>query len=161
MGFKKTSVDDVARDLRISKKTIYRLFSTKEKIFYEIMGRIARQIASGMMKDLEAFPDATSKVEGLVSIIFQRTRQWMGDNDAFEFRFKYEISEHAFQEAFAGVFRRLIDEGVAAGEFAPQQSSLTVEFIQGIVAQGMKVVHAASEEVVEPQVVSSILKLLK
>jgi AcrR family transcriptional regulator len=71
LGFKKTSVDDVARDLRVSKKTVYRLFSTKEKVFYEIVSRVARQIAVGMWQDLAGLPSAAVKIEGLVTIIFR------------------------------------------------------------------------------------------
>jgi AcrR family transcriptional regulator len=161
LGFKKTSVDDVARDLRVSKKTVYRLFSTKEKVFYEIVSRVARQIAVGMRQDLAGLPNAAAKIEGLVTIIFRQTRQWLGQNDAFEFRFKYEIAELAFREAFSGVFRGLIDEGVAAGEFAAGQPGLTLDFIQGIVARGMQIVHDSPEVAVEPQIVASVIKLLR
>ncbi|MGD9101586.1 MAG: TetR/AcrR family transcriptional regulator, partial [Anaerolineae bacterium] len=47
-GYKKTSVGDIARELKISKKTIYQHFSTKEEIFYYVVSRIARQYRDRM-----------------------------------------------------------------------------------------------------------------
>ena len=51
-GYKKTSVDDIARELKISKKTIYQHFNTKEEIFYYIVSRVARQYMNRMATDL-------------------------------------------------------------------------------------------------------------
>ena len=62
-GLKKTSVDEVAKELHISKKTIYQNFSTKEEVFYYVVSRVARQYRVSMEKDIEAYSSYQKKLE--------------------------------------------------------------------------------------------------
>ena len=160
-GFKKTSVDDVARELKISKKTIYQHFSSKEEIFYYIVSRIARQYRNRMEKELEVYPTYQGKIEQLVRMIFAESRQWLKGNDAFEFKYKYEIAELAFQDTYTELIAELVQGGTETDEFSTSSVSLTVRFIRGIISQSMELLQTNLELQVEDEAIRAIFKLLQ
>jgi AcrR family transcriptional regulator len=114
-GFKKTSVDDISNELHISKKTIYQYFSTKEEIFYYVVNQIARQYLKRMENDLAQSLTYREKLTQLIHMIFSEAKNWLKDNDAFEFRYKYEIAELAFKDAYSELMKQLLERGVEAG----------------------------------------------
>ena len=68
-GYKKTTVDEISHDARVSKKTIYEHFKNKEDIFVSIFIRetlIARTVA---LKAAESTDDPLEKIKkiGLAS----------------------------------------------------------------------------------------------
>jgi len=79
-GYKKTSVDDIAKELKISKKTIYQHFSTKEEIFYYIVSKVAQQYMNRMAADLKELPSAKAQLDQLVRMIFTESRKWLKEN---------------------------------------------------------------------------------
>lgn len=159
-GFKKTSVDAIAHELKISKKTIYQHFNTKEEIFYYLVSRVARQYSKRMAADIESLPTCQEKLARLVRLIFAETRQWVKTNDVFEFRYKYEIATLAFQDAYNELIGQLIRVGIEAGEFQPVTVDVTVRFINGIFAESMRLLHADKERPVEEEVIQAMEKLL-
>ncbi|MBN1302974.1 MAG: TetR/AcrR family transcriptional regulator [Anaerolineales bacterium] len=160
-GYKKTSVDEISSELKISKKTIYQHFNTKEEIFYYIVNRIAHQYLRGMERDLETFPTFTEKLARLIRLIFKEATKWLKSNDAFEFRYKYEIGELAFKDAYTGLINSLVQQGIKTGEFSSSSSELTVRLIQGMISEAMQVVSSNPDLEVENQLIESILKVLK
>jgi AcrR family transcriptional regulator len=160
-GFKKTSVDDVARELKISKKTIYQHFSSKEEIFYYIVSRIARQYRRKMERELEAYPTYRERIEQLVQMVFTESRKWLKENDAFEFKYKYEIATLAFQDTYAELIAELVQGGMEAGEFSVSQVSLTGRFIHGIISESMDLLQSDLELNVEDETLHAIFKLLQ
>ena len=160
-GFKKTSVDDISDELHISKKTIYQYFSTKEEIFYYVVSQIARQYLKGMETDLKQFPTWREKFAQLIHMIFNEARKWLKENDAFEFRYKYEIAELAFKDAYSELMKQLLQQGIEAGEFASAPVDLTVRMIQGMISESMRLVSANPDLAVEEHLSGAILKLLQ
>lgn len=160
-GFKKTSVDDVAKDLKISKKTIYEHFDTKEEIFYYVVFRAATSIRRGMESDLTQYATNREKLEALVRMIFAQTRRWLKEgNDAFEFKYKYRIAELAFKDAYAELVTQLVEDGQKAGEFGSTSKDMMLHFIQGIMKESMDMVTADPDLAVEDEVIAAIFKLL-
>ena len=160
-GFKKTSVGDVAKELGISKKTVYQFFSTKEKIFYFIVSKAARSYRNKMEKDINQLPTSTDKIDTLIRMIFAETRKWLKTNDAFEFKYKYDIAKLAFQEAFNELLEKLVQQGVASGEFSVGNVQLTIRFFNGIISESMALVTANPDLPVEDDVIGSMMKLLR
>lgn len=161
-GFNKTSVDDVAKELKISKKTIYKHFSSKEKIFYFIVSRIAKNYCVSMKNKLNLQSSFQIQFDTLIKQVFKTTRQWLKEgNDAFEFKYKYEIASLAFQDAYSELFKELIQKGVNAKEFNVQNIDITISFIKGIISEGMKLIHINPSLKIENDVIGSITKLLK
>lgn len=160
-GFKKTSVDDVARALQISKKTIYQHFSSKEEIFYHIVSRIARQYRAKMERKLDTYPTYREKLEHLIRMVFAESRKWLKTNDAFEFRYKREIGELAFQDTYEELIVELVQGGMEAGEFSTQRAELAGRFIRGIIAESMKLLSSSPDLAVEEDTCKAVLKLLE
>jgi AcrR family transcriptional regulator len=160
-GFKKTSVDEISNELHISKKTIYQYFSTKEEIFYYVVSQIARQYLKRMESELVRFATCREKLARLIHMIFSEARNWLKDNDAFEFRYKYEIAELAFKDAYSELMKQLLQQGIEAGEFASAPVDLTVRMMQGMISESMRLVNANPDLAVEDHLTSAILKLVQ
>ncbi|MFA5996046.1 MAG: TetR/AcrR family transcriptional regulator [Patescibacteria group bacterium] len=160
-GFKKTSVDDIAAELKMSKKTIYQYFNSKEKVYYYIVSKVAQQFCNKMAKQLSAVYTSEKKLKILIELIFKESRKWLKSNDAFEFKYKYEIAELAFQEAYSQLIKQIMEEGMNHKEFAKQPLDLTVKFIQGLIAESMKLLHANPLLKVEQPLQQAVLKLVK
>ncbi len=159
-GYKKTSVDEIAQELKISKKTIYQHFSTKEEIFYYIVSKVARRYMQRMAAELVELPTQQEKLDQLVRMIFAESRKWLKENDAFEFRYKYDVAGLAFQDAYNDLLAELIAAGVQAGEFRDGTVDLNVRFINGIISESMKILSSNPEKKVEDEVVTAIGRLL-
>lgn len=160
-GFKKTSVDDISNELHISKKTIYQCLNTKEEIFYYVVSQVARQYMKGMERDLAQFPSAQEKLAQLIRMIFSEARKWLKEHDAFEFRYKYEISELAFKDAYSELLKQLLQQGMETGEFSHAPVDLTVRLIQGMFSESMRLVTANPDLEVEEHLIKAISKLVK
>lgn len=160
-GFKKTSVDDISDELHISKKTIYQYFNTKEEIFYYVVSRVARQYLRSMEKDLAQFKSARKQLPHLIRLIFAEAKKWLKGNDAFEFKYKYEIGELAFKDAYSTLIRKILEQGMKKGEFAQAPLDLTVSLIQGMISESMRLVTANPELDVEEHLIRAILKLVQ
>jgi len=160
-GFKKTSVDEIAHEIKMSKKTIYKHFSSKEKIFYFIISKVAVKYSKDMEKKLTFFPSCTERINQLIIMIFGETRKWLKEgNDAFEFKYKYEIARLAFIDAYNELFKRILLEGVNTNEFSISNIEITLRFINGIISESMKLISSKPELEIEGDVIASIGKLI-
>ncbi|MCD4729608.1 MAG: TetR/AcrR family transcriptional regulator [Bacteroidales bacterium] len=161
-GFKKTSIDDISRDLRISKKTIYKHFNSKEQIFNFLVQKIAGQFHEMIEPKLMRVPTYEKKMEQLVFIIFQEIRNWLKESqDSFEFRFQFELTQKAFQEAYHSLVKELFIAGIENGEFSKTNIELTIKFLDSILLESMKLIHVNHDLGIEQDTARSILKLLK
>jgi AcrR family transcriptional regulator len=161
-GYKKTSVDDISQDLRISKKTIYKHFDSKEKIFDFLIQKIAQQFCKMIEPKLQNLPTYEKKMEQLVFIIFQDIRNWLKESqDSFEFRFQFELTQKAFQEAYHSLAKNLFIAGIENGEFCKTNVELTIKFLDSILLESMKLMHVNHDLGIEQDTATSIIKLLK
>jgi AcrR family transcriptional regulator len=159
-GFKKTSVDDVAKELKISKKTIYQFFTTKEEIFQYIVGRIAREYCLEIEHKLANIVSYHEKLSTLLKMIFSESRKWFINNDAFEVKHKYEIAVLAFQEAYRELIRQIIMNGNEAKEFNEVPVDITMRFINGLISESMKILYASPKINVEDDLIRAVFKLI-
>jgi AcrR family transcriptional regulator len=163
-GFQKTSVDNISNELKISKKTIYKFFDTKEKIFYYIISKVADDYCRKMEKDVQkqSFENNTEKISYLVSQIFTEANKWLKKgNDAFEFKYKFEIAEMAFKDAYNKLFEKIITDGVQSGEFKTGNVQFTMRFINGIFSEAMRLLSVNPEVEIETETNKTLIKLLQ
>lgn len=159
-GFKKTSVDDVAKELKISKKTIYQFFSTKEEIFQYVVSRIAHEYSVEIEQKLTGNISYHEKLSTLLRMIFSESRKWFINNDAFDVKHKYEIAVLAFQDAYRELIRKIINEGNEAKEFNEVPVDITMRFINGLIAESMKILYASPKINVEDDLIRAVFKLI-
>lgn len=160
-GFKKTSVNEISTELHISKKTIYQYFSTKEEIFYYVVSRVARFYLRKMKSELTQLPSSGEKLAQLIRLIFAEARPWLKENDAFEFRYKYEISELAFKDAYSELIKEILETGMEDEEFVQAPVDLTMHLVQGMVAESMRLVTANPDLHIEEHLIEAVLKLVR
>lgn len=161
-GFQKTSIDDISKDLKISKKTIYKHFRSKEQIFKYLIQKISIQFCELIEPKLATIPTYDKKMEQLVYIIFQDIRNWLKESqDSFEFRFQFELTQKAFQEAYHSIAKKLYIKGIETGEFNKTNVDLTIKFLDSMLFESIKLIHVNHDLGIEKDTASSILKLLK
>ncbi|ULK96029.1 TetR/AcrR family transcriptional regulator [Bradyrhizobium sp. I71] len=122
IGYQKTTVGDIAKELRMSPANVYRFFESKKAIHQAVarslMGEVeleARRIVAQPGPVRERFRDL------LTTIHRMNTERYVGDNKL------HEMVEIAMQEdwqvcvnhmeCIAGVVGQMIAQGVASGEF--------------------------------------------
>ena len=65
-GLKKFTIDEIARDLKISKKTIYKYFSSKDEIVEEFFKTIVKSDKENMESSLKRQNNFMSKIHCIV-----------------------------------------------------------------------------------------------
>ena len=160
-GFKKTTVDDVAAELGISKKTIYKLFDTKDDIFYFIISRKAEARRIMIEGELEVLSLAALKMETMIRINFTEFRKiHKKKSPAFDDRFQYEIASMAFREAFNRLVSDIVEEGVENKEFTVCGHEMTVKYVQALITETVRVLRDDPESTPEDVLICTIKKIL-
>lgn len=129
-GFRKTTVDEIAENAGISKRTMYEVFRSKEQILAELVLWEAinfRRFSLGQLKHLD---DAARKLRKLceLSASYFRENPFLGRvlaDDAGLFS-PFLGNELEFVEQGIGeIISRLLREGMAAGRFRPMDVAAT------------------------------------
>ncbi len=161
-GLKKTSVDEVARELRISKKTIYSHFKSKEEIYNRVISHISEKYYNTLAARMENYETFAQKITELIMIIFRDARNWFrNSNDDFDFKYKFEIAETAFREAYSKLLDTLIRWGSEAGEFEAKDPHLTSCLANGIITAGLQLLTQNTNLLIEEKIAESVIKLLR
>jgi AcrR family transcriptional regulator len=122
IGYQKTTVGDIAKELRMSPANVYRFFESKKAIHQAVarslMGEVeleAQRIVARPGPVLERFRELLTTVHRM------NTERYVGDNKL------HEMVEIAMQEDWgvcvthmecvAGMIGQMIAQGVASGEF--------------------------------------------
>jgi AcrR family transcriptional regulator len=135
-GFAKTSVGDVARELGISKMTVYQHFSSKDDILHYVIRRAAEEEADRIVREYADLPTYWGRIEKFIrEDVLQQTRDWLDENEKTEARHQFELGGRIARETYHSLMVRWVTEGAAAGEFRPiaGDPELTARFM-GVVA---------------------------
>ncbi len=153
-GFKKTSVDEVAREMRISKKTIYQNFASKEEMLQYVLQRNAQAYLheiAGQLKNDAGQSDAMERLAQLIGMIHKIADDFHQKNASFEFQFKLEIAEAAYRQAYRQVIADLVAEGVQKGRFRCNDLETATYFVNVLIAESLRyrIEHPQSQIVAE------------
>ncbi len=159
-GFKKTSVDDVAREMKISKKTIYQQFSSKEEILQYIIQLNAGIILNQMMAHLSLQTDENAKLTELIRLIHRLAREFHRSNTAFELQFRLDIAEAAYHKAYSKILNDLIKTGVENGEFYCVDVPTVIHFVVLIVSESLRLSFDRPENSPEEETIRIVQKIL-
>ncbi len=159
-GFKKTSVDEVAHDLQISKKTIYQQFSSKEEILQYIIQRNAQVFLQGMLVELPQKLDERQRLEQLIRMIHRVARDFQQQNVSQEFQFRLEIADAAYHQAYAHLLAELVSSGVQRGVFHCIDLQTTIHYVDLVVTESLRWMLQHPEKPVEEETVRAVLQIL-
>jgi len=141
-GYRRTAVEDVARELHISKKTVYEHFSSKDDLMRYALGLTAR----GQRARVESMLTATTalgRVQQVIGIALADVRAFYESRPHGEMAEPPEIQAEINQLVYAPMVSDVLVQGVEAGEFAVTDPDVTAAFV---VAMGMEAVRMIRED---------------
>ncbi len=117
-GYSKTSVDDITEHIRISKKTLYQTFDSKEKILATIFDRIktelSTQIEAVICSEL-AFTDKLKEALRVISRQFSKIPPFFYDDIQYQAPEVWKMWLDYKKDAAFRHFRVLLEEGKEKG----------------------------------------------
>ncbi|MEI2733975.1 MAG: TetR family transcriptional regulator [Rhodoblastus sp.] len=135
IGFQKTTVADIARELRMSPANVYRFFGSKAEINGAVASHILRSIIDASTTIVDGPGSASERLRSLIS-----NNQQMNAERFVGERKLHEMVEIALNEdwpivteyvqAMRMLMARIVADGVASGEFAaidPAQGAALVQ----------------------------------
>ena len=142
VGYAKATLDDVARTMRISKKTIYVHFDGKRDIYAWIVERQAAEEKRRLVAMLATLPTCRAKVEAALRILIDMGRRHVEETERDEWLAEYEVAADAFRKANGDLLRELVQAGMDAGEFAQGDAELVERMVTAMVIQYLLTVRA-------------------
>jgi AcrR family transcriptional regulator len=121
-GFRKTTVDEIAEEVGVSKRTLYELFDSKEKILAELVITEARSFRAALAARLRAVPDPSEKIRILVRL----TEEYFAENPFLRKVLSDELGMYApflkdeigiIEESMERIFQNIVIEGIESGAF--------------------------------------------
>jgi AcrR family transcriptional regulator len=129
IGFQKTSVADIAREMQMSPANVYRFFGAKSEINEAVCRRLFGEIEARVAEVAESPGPASKKLRNVIAAVKQlNTRRFVSDGklqELFETAHKenWPIVRDHFQW-MDKVFARIISRGMATGEFQTGDAEL-------------------------------------
>lgn len=117
-GIRRVSMDEIARDLRMSKKTLYQYFSGKEDLVRGVIASVQSQILPHMQQALLS-RDSVVERFGAVWKVILRFPQYVSNEMLVDLKAEYphlwEEVDQQRKKVF-GFIEGLITEGIESGE---------------------------------------------
>lgn len=135
-GFYKTSIDSIASELHVSKKTIYKNFTTKEQIVeemvYALLNDTSSKIDEIIKSDVTSLHKALKMFEVMGSVTLKLTDNWVKDIQIHMPQLWEKIDEFRTKRAYS-IFSNIIEEGKKEGNFIDKPNELIIHlFINSI-----------------------------
>jgi len=163
LGYKKTTVEGVAKNLGMSKKTIYKYFKSKEDAFKFLVDRFAQREVEELRIKISHFENQWKKLEAINSLCFSRVKQAIskGVKDEFSFFFPSKISVIAFQSAYQEMVKEILIIGINKGIFNVPDLNVYIVFIESIIANGIDQLKNNINIDIEKITYNAVVKILK
>jgi AcrR family transcriptional regulator len=157
-GFRRTAVEDVAKVLRISKKTIYEYFSSKDALVEHALELTALQQRQ-RVESLLTETTALGRVLQITRIALSDARAGFARNPGAEL-VDPELQTRVNDRVYGPMVRDLLAQGVAAGEFEVADIELTSRFLQAIGLEAVRQIGDDPECDPEEATVQAIRRLI-
>lgn len=160
VGYAKANLDDVARELHISKKTIYVHFDGKREIYGHVVARQAAHEQARLRVMVADLPDSRTKVEALLRFVISSARSHIAATTKEEWLAEYEIAADAFRKANGDLLREIVAEGMASGEFSAGDPDFIEKMVAAMVLEYTVLVNAEPEYDHDEELVQRILRFV-
>ncbi len=141
-GYTKANLDDVSRELRISKKTIYVHFEGKQAIYAQVVARQAERMKVQLAAAVAPLPTYAARVEAAVRSILEQGRAHIDETGEEEWLSEYEVAADAFRKANGDLLRELVQGGMDAGEFRSGDAALVEKMVAVMIVEYLVLVNA-------------------
>ncbi len=160
-GYDGANLDDVARELRISKKTIYAHFERKRDIYAHVVARQALQEKARLAATAAELPDYTSRVEAVVRLVIEMGRAHVGRTGEEEWLYEYGIAADAFRQATGELLREMAQDGMDAGEFNAGDPVLVEKMVAAMIVEYLMILNADPSYDRDAELVARIVKFVR
>jgi AcrR family transcriptional regulator len=157
-GFKRTSVEDVAKALRISKKTIYEAFPSKEAILeyaLELTALEQRRSVEARLTETSALGRALETVR----MALADARAGFAASPALDL-VDPDLQAQVNDRVYGPMVRDLLESGVAAGAFQIADVEMTSRFVQAIGMEAVRQIHDDPESRPEEAAVEAVRRMI-
>ncbi|MDO8944480.1 MAG: TetR/AcrR family transcriptional regulator [Desulfobacterales bacterium] len=141
-GYSRATLDDVAREMKISKKTIYTHFDGKREIYQHVVARQAQREKMRLAASVATLPTYSGRVEAVVRSVLEMGRAHAVKTGKDEWLREYEIAADAFRQAQGELLRELVQGGMDAREFRAGDASLVEHMVVAMVVEYLVLVNA-------------------
>jgi len=136
VGYRRFNMDELSQRLRMSKKTIYEYFPSKDELFTTALNRRAGKILRRMQEILELDEDAMGKLylmgKHIVDEVSHIKPSLVKEVEAL-FPDVFEVYGNFYRKIVGGL-TRIIEEGAKSGEFRSDVNPVVFAYmVQGIV----------------------------
>lgn len=132
-GIQKTTMDEIAKEMRISKKTIYKHFNSKNVLLNATISYKTENLRSSIVEIVSSNLNAIEKITRLGSIILtlsmKFTDRWFTDLK-IHFPGMWSKIEEFRQKTIADNFTKIIDQGIAEGYFVDRPTDILLTILR-------------------------------
>ena len=131
-GFYKTTMDDVASELRVSKKTIYKFFPSKEDLVLAIARHFMDKLKNKIIPALNSDNNAILKLEELINILASTTDKISPkrmDEMKRHFPNLWDEIDGFRTKMMFGNITKVIDQGKAEGLFIDYPTQIIMNML--------------------------------
>ncbi len=160
VGYAKANLDDIAKELHISKKTIYVHFDGKREIYSTIVERQAATEQRKLRAMVADLPNHRGKAEALLKLVIASARAHIAATSEAEWLAEYEIAADAFAKANGDLIREIVAEGISAGEFAQGDPALVEQMCRAMLLEYTQLVNAQPGYDRDAELVERVLRFI-
>jgi AcrR family transcriptional regulator len=160
VGYHRTTLDDIASELHISKKTIYVHFDSKDEIYRAIVDERADQEKLKLAAAIATLPTYVERIEAVIGSILEYSRAHIGETSLEEWMEEYEIAADAFRQANGELLRELIEAGMDADEFACGDVVFVERMVAAMVLDYVVMVREDPSKDYDGELVERIIRFL-
>lgn len=133
-GFNKTTVDEIAKDAGISKRTLYQEFENKEKILEELLMFEALSVRKAILNQIGKISDPAEKLQIYIRLSNKYLEQnpfivnVLNDQSGFYSPFLKE-KPHIIETGIEEIFTSILKEGIEKGVFRKMEEKTVGHFL--------------------------------
>ncbi len=131
-GFHKTSMDEIAKELKVSKKTVYKYFSTKEELVRTIQSGLEKEVRQSL-EEIVSSKDNTivklRKLSNFISDLFLKIGiKWADDLSTYYPQIWNEFEKRR-SENITNTFARILSQGKKENLIVDKPNEIIVQTI--------------------------------
>lgn len=135
LGFQKTTVADIARELGMSSANVYRFFGAKSEINEAVAQHLMGEVEQAGAEIAAEKTSASDRLRKLIHTIHQMNGERYIDNRKLHEMVAVALSDNwpiivAHIGRMGAIFGKIIADGVAKGEFQPCDIETTAKLVQ-------------------------------
>jgi AcrR family transcriptional regulator len=158
-GYRRTSIDDVARALRISKATIYEHFASKEALLAEAVSLAARTQRASVEGRLTG-STAVERVVQVIGVALGDVRAFYASNPHPEMAEPAEMTARVNAEVYEPMVRDIVAAGVASGELDVPDVELAAAFVMAIGMEAVRRIRIDPDSRPEDAMTDAVVRML-